>query len=194
MTALFLVWLTALSLGLQTTSPASLPLDLRVFRGATEVTRDTTVAIFTAGSRVNGQRVPLAPSGERRVTLRTGAYDVQLIQESEGKVNGIAWSTLRLVADYPLEGHPQLEVLNFDKTFGALQVRPKGAPNSGTGTWTARLVTRDGTEVARGADGQGYQLLVAPAGTYDIVIDRPGTPVRLHDVEVKANLTYVKSF
>ena len=25
-------------------------------------------------------------------------------------------------------------------------------------------------------------MLVAPAGTYDVVIDRPGTPVRIHDV------------
>ena len=193
MTALSLLWLVAVAFGVQATPPA-LPLDIRVFRGATDVTRETVIAIFPAGAKTNGQRVPLSPSGERRVTLRTGQYDVQLVQENNGAVNGIAWSTLRLIADYPNEGHPQLEVLNFDKTYGALQVRPQGAPGTGTGTWSARLVRRDGSEVARGVAGQGYQVLVAPAGTYDVVIDRPGTPLRLHDVEVRAILTYVKSF
>lgn len=195
MLAMSLLCLTALSVGLQATAVTpALPLDIRVFRGAADVTRDTTVSIFPGGSRVNGQAVPLSPGGARRVTLRAGAYDVQLVQASDGKVSGIAWSTLRLIADYPLEGHPQLEVLNFDKTFGALQVRPKGAPGTGTGTWAARLIRQDGSEVARGVAGEGYQVLVAPAGTYDVVIDRPGTPVRIHDVEVKANLTFVKTF
>lgn len=193
MTALPLLWLMAFAIGVQAPSPA-LPLDLRVFRGATDVTRETVVAVFPAGSRTNGQRVPLSPSGARRVSLRTGQYDVQLVQETNGAVNGIAWSTLRLIAEYPNDGHPQLEVLNFDKTFGALQIRPKGGPGSGTGTWEARLVRKDGSEVARGVAGQGYQVLVAPEGTYDVVIDRPGTPIRLHDVEVRANLTSVRTF
>lgn len=193
MTALSLLWFVALALGVQAPSPA-LPLDIRVFRGANDVTRDTVLAVFPAGSRTNGQRVPLSPSGERRVSLRTGQYDVQLVQETGGAVNGIAWSTLRLIADYPNDGHAQLEVFNFDKTYGALQVRPKGGPGSGTGTWDARLVRKDGSEVARGVAGQGYQVLVAPAGTYDMVIDRPGTPIRLHDVEVRANSTYVRTF
>jgi hypothetical protein len=42
--------------------------------------------------------------------------------------------------------------------------------------------------------GDGYQVLVAPAGTYALAIDRPGMPVRMHDVEVRANLTYVHRF
>lgn len=193
MTALSLLWLVAVAFGAQAT-PAPLPLDLRVFRGSTEVTRDTVVAIYPAGVRTNGQRVPLTPTGERRVSLRAGQYDVQLVQERDGAVSGIAWSTLRLIADYPNEGHPQLEVLNFDKNYGALQVRPAGGPGTGTGTWAARLVRRDGSEVARGVSGQAYQLLVAPAGTYDLLIERPGTPVRMHDVEVRGNLTYVKTF
>ena len=56
------------------------------------------------------------------------------------------------------------------------------------------LTRKDGTEVARGFSGDGYRLLVAPAGTYDIAVDRPGRPLRLPDVEVKANLTYLRTF
>jgi hypothetical protein len=60
--------------------------------------------------------------------------------------------------------------------------------------WRARLLRKDGTEVAPGVAGDGYQVVVAPAGTYDLVIEGAAAPVRLREVEVKANLTYVRTF
>jgi len=185
--------LLTLGIGVQS-SPLSL--DVRVFRGAVEVTRDTHVTVFPAGTRTNGQAAPLVSSGERQVSLAAGQYDLQLVQHHEGKVSGIAWTTLRLLVDYPGERGRHLEVLNFDKTFGALQIRRAGPAAAGAPAWHARLVRKDGSEVARGVPGEAYQVLVAPAGTYDVVIESSAgaAPVRLTDVEVRANLTYVRTY
>ena len=132
--------------------------------------------------------------GERRLPLAAGQYDLQLVQQQDGKVSGIAWTTLRLLVDYPGEGGRHLEVVNFEKDWGALQVRAEGPRPSGPVGWRARLLSKDGTEVARGVDGDGYQLVVAPAGTYDLVVEGGAAPVRVQDVELKANLTYVRTF
>jgi len=192
MTTTFLLWLALITVGVQSAPP--LALDVRVFRGATEVTRETTVTVYPAGARVNGRPAPLVAGGERRLPLTAGQYDVQLVQHRDGKVSGIAWATLRLLVDYPGEAGRHLEVLNFDKGWGALQIRDAAAPVSGSGQWSARLLRMDGTEVALGVPGDGYQVLVAPAGAYKVAIARPGAPPRTHDVEVKANLTYVRAF
>lgn len=192
MSAHSLLWLLAFSLGIQSAPP--LALDVRVFRGSTEVTRETKVTVFAAGSRTNGHDVPLTASGERQLPLQAGQYDLQLVQHQDGKVGGIAWTTLRLLVGYPGENGRHLEVLNFDKSWGAVQLRDAGATGARAPAWTARLLRKDGAEVARSVAGSGYLLLVAPAGTYDIAIAKPGTPVRMHDVEVKANLTSVRTF
>jgi hypothetical protein len=55
-------------------------------------------------------------------------------------------------------------------------------------------MARNGSEVARGVSGDGYQVLVAPAGIYDLAVSEPGAQARLQQVEVKANLTYVRTF
>ena len=192
MSVLSLLLLAALSAGAQDSGP--LTLDVRVFRGQNEVTRETTVTAFPAGARTGGREVPLLPSGERQLRLNAGQYDLQLVQQQDGKVGGIAWTTLRLLVGYPGEHGRHLEVLNFDKSFGALQLREYGSATPGAPVWQVRLLRKDGTEVARGFSGDGYRLLVAPAGTYDIAVDRPGRPLRLPDVEVKANLTYLRTF
>ena len=192
MTATFLLWLVMMTGGM-TQAALPLSLDVRVFRGKAEVTGETTVTVFPAGNRTDGAPAPLV-GGERRLPLTAGQYDLQLVQHQDGKVSGIAWTTLRLLVQYPGEAGRHLEVLNFEKGWGALQVRAEGPRQPGEAPWRARLVAGDGTEVARGVDGEGYQVLVAPAGTYDIVIDRVGGPVRFDDVEVKANLTYVRTF
>ena len=172
-----------------------LSLHVRVFRGQAEVTQDTTVTVFPAGQRINGRQLAkTAESSERQLPLAAGQYDLQLVQHEDGKVNGIAWTTLRLLVEYPGEAGHHLEVLNFEKDWGALEVRPGGPHQSGPVSWRARLVRKDGTDVSRGVDGEGYQLVVAPAGTYDLVIEGGATPVRVQDVEVKANLTYVREF
>lgn len=192
MSVLSLLLLALFSAGAQ--ESALLALDVRVFRGAADVTRQTTVTVFPTGVRTNGREVPLLPSGERQVRLPVGQYDLQLVQQQEGKVGGIAWTTLRLLVGYPGENGRHLEVLNFDKSFGALQLREYGSAPPGTPTWQVRLLRKDGTEVARGIGGDGYRLLVAPAGVYDLAVDRPGKPVQVKDVEVKANLTYLRTF
>ena len=193
MTATFLLWLAMVTGGvMQATQPLSL--HVRVFRGQAEVTKETAVTVFPAGVRINGQPAPLVAGNERRLPLVAGQYDLQLVQEQDGKVNGIAWTTLRLLVHYPGEGGRHLEVLNFEKDWGAFQIRAQGPHQSGPVAWRARLLRKDGSEVARGVDGDGYQLVVAPAGTYDLVIDGAAAPVRMADVEVKANLTYVRTF
>lgn len=172
-----------------------LSLHVRVFRGQAEVTQDTTVTVFPAGQRINGRQLAKTPeSTERQLPLAAGQYDLQLVQHQDGKVSGIAWTTLRLLVDYPGEAGHHLEVLNFEKDYGALEVRPEGAHRSGPAAWRARLQRKDGTDVAQGVAGDGYQVVVAPAGTYDLVIEGGASPVRVADVEVRANLTYVREF
>jgi hypothetical protein len=193
MTATLLFWLAMITGGV-TQAAVPLSLHVRVFRGQAEVTRQTDVLVFPAGVRTNGQPAPLASSGVRMLPLRAGQYDLQLVQHEDGKVNGVVWTTLRLLVAYPGEAGRHLEVLNFEKDWGAFQVRASGPHQSGPVSWHARLVRKDGTEVARGVDGDGYQVLVAPAGTYDLVVEGVDPRVRMHDVEVKANLTYVRTF
>jgi hypothetical protein len=49
--------------------------------------------------------------------------------------------------------------------------------------------------VARGVGGEGYQVIVAPAGTYDVEITQAnGTTSTLPGLEVRENLTYVRTF
>ena len=192
MSVLSLLFMAALTVASQDSTP--LALDVRVFRGATEVTRETDVTVYPTGVRTNGRDVPLLPSGQRQVRLNSGQYDLQLVQQQDGKVGGIAWTSLRLLVNYPGENGRHLEVLNFDKSFGALQMQEYGGTAPGAPAWQVRLLRKDGTEVARGVSGDGYRLLVAPAGVYDIAVDRPGRPLHLRDVEVKANLTYLRTF
>ena len=193
MTATLLFWLAMITSGV-TQAAAPLSLHVRVFRGHAEVTRETDVTVFPAGVRTNGRPAPLTNGGVRSLPLSAGQYDLQLVHQQDGKVNGVVWTTLRLLVEYPGEEGRHLEVLNFDKDWGALQVRAAGPHRSGPVGWRARLVRKDGTEVARGVDGDGYQVLVAPAGTYDMVIEGADPRARMHDVEVKANLTYVRTF
>jgi len=193
MTALSLLWLAALLVGVQ---PApDLALDVRVFRGATDVTAGTNVTVFKAGNRTSGKPIPEVAGGQRRIPLPAGQYDLQLVQQQDGKVIGIAWTSLRLLVDYPGEYQRHLEVLNFEKGWGALQIRQAGQPESSQVDWSARLLRADGSEAARGVTGEGYQVLVAPTGTYMVEVTRPdGTRTRMANVEVRENLTYVRTF
>jgi hypothetical protein len=194
MTATILLWLAVVASGvIQAVPPLSL--HVRVFRGQAEVTRDTTVTVFPAGQRTNGRQLAQTPeSSERQLPLAAGQYDLQLVQHEDGKVSGIAWTTLRLLVDYPGEAGHHLEVLNFEKDWGALEVRPGGPHQTGPVAWRARLQRKDGSDVSQGVAGNGYQIVVAPAGTYDLVIEGGSSPVRVQDVQVKANLTYVRQF
>ena len=87
MTPTILLWLALTTAGAQPAPP--LALDVRVFRGAVEVTAETTVTVFPTGTRVNGRAAPIVPSGERQLPLTAGKYDLQLVQQTDGKVSGI---------------------------------------------------------------------------------------------------------
>src|SRR4051794_29336877 len=102
---------------------ASLTLEMRVFNGADDVTRDTRVAVYRAGDR--GQ--PLVQLGVGHVPLTIdlppSIYDVQAIHEREGRVVHIRWAQRLVVMPYPDETGRHLEVINFQNGFGALEIR-----------------------------------------------------------------------
>lgn len=191
MTSLCLLWLAVLGMW-QPAPPLSL--SVRVFRGAVEVTRDTTVTVYEAGSRTQGTPVPQAGPHERQLRLPAGRYDLQLMQQQDGKVVGISWTSLRLLVDYPGEFQRHLEVINFQRDWGALQIRQAGPLSDAPVAWSARLTRADGSEVARGVPGDGYQLLVAPTGQYLLQVTRANGSLVTQQVEVRDNLTYLKTF
>lgn len=198
MTNLLLAWLALSGLAVSPAQPSEpLRLDVRIFDGVTDVTASTLVTLYDTGSRVNPRRLPLAPSGERQVTLPAGQYDLQMVREDEGRVRGVRWTSLRLLAAYPGEHGRHLEVLNLRRGFGALQVRRAGSsPESGQVGWGATLhPPGGGAPVASGLAGDGYVVLVAPPGRYDLHLRTPdGQTRRLSDVEVVEELTYLKSW
>lgn len=208
MTALLLTWLFMAGLATDSRGPASPPapaaqtsrplrLDVRVFDGLTDVTRDTVVSLFDAGRRDHPRRVPLMPSGERQITLPPGQYDLQLIHQDDGRVLGVRWTSLRLLVDYPGEHGRHLEVVNLRKGFGALQLRRAGgAADAGPITWTATLrPVGGGDPVATAPGGDGYALFVAPPGRYDVSVrTATGATHVVGDVAVREDLTYLKSW
>lgn len=199
MTTLVLACLMMAGLGASSAhqSPAPLQLDIRVFDGPTEVTTDTMVAVFDAGRRGDPRRVPQVANGERQVALPPGQYDLQLVHQDEGRVLGVRWTTLRLLAAYPGEHGRHLEVINLRPGFGALQVRRAGATaEQGRVAWTATL-QRAGTRepVGTALPGDGYLVFVAPPGRYDIEVrTATGVTHMVRDAEVREDLTYLKTW
>jgi len=96
---------------------------------------------------------------------------------------------------YPDEGGRHLEVINFAKDFGALELRwPDTQAPDPAGTGVAIFKTGDAHAVpARVLRGLGYLLLVVPGDTYDIRVIRPGRgPVTFSRIEVPAGSTRMK--
>jgi hypothetical protein len=179
----------------QASSP--LRLDIRVFDGTTDVTDDTVVSIYDAGTRVTPRRLPQAANGERQMALPPGQYDLQLIHQDDGRVRAVRWTTLRLLVDYPGEHGRHLEVINLRPGFGALQVRRAGMPaEDGRVPWSATLHEAGRREpVLNAVPGDGYLLFVAPPGRYDVEVRTPaGTTHRIRDAEIREDLTYLKSW
>ena len=142
-------------------SPGPVLCEFRAFDGADEVTRDTRVRVYPDGRRDDG----VAADAAGRLSLQPGLYDVQVIRERDRQVTAIRWLEHMLVQRYPDEGGRHLEVINFKPTYGALQL--KAAEQAGYEA-TAFAPGDHARPVAAGLAGQGYVLLVVPAGRYDV--------------------------
>ena len=152
-------------------------LQLRVFDGADDVTRETRVRVYPAGQRTQPLRMILGVDQAYEAEVPVGLYDVQAIRERAGEVAGVRWVERLLVQRYPDEAGRHLQVVNLKGGFGALQIRPEGS-SSGPAGWSA-VATPPGTpssEVAKARTFGPDLLLVVPAGTYDVRVTVPGTP------------------
>jgi hypothetical protein len=151
-------------------------LQIRVFDGIEEVTLETEVTLYRAGR----QDTPLA-RGETRpegIVFRVpvGSYDAQAIRLEEGRVVAIRWAEGLTVAMYPNEAGRHLEVINFQRGHGALQLREPGDRVDRPAPWEAMaFAPGDRTQiVGRASMAAGYGVLVLPAGTYDVLVRRGG--------------------
>ena len=162
------------------TVPAGGPnvrLQLRVYDGLTEVTRDTKVNLYPAGRRSAPIRLTVGADRAYEADVPVGLYDVQAIRSktSPDSIAGVRWVERMLVQKYPDEYGRHLQVVHLREGFGALQIRPEGTTPVPAG-WSA-VATKPGTpatEVAK-ARALGPDLLfVLPAGTYDVKVSLPG--------------------
>jgi hypothetical protein len=169
----------------QAATEAPLALELRVFNGPEDVTRESRVTVYRAGDRAE----PVGRSAaERCCTFRVpaGFYDVQAIRERDGRVLAIRWAERLVVMAYPDEEGRHLEVVNLQEGFGALQVRAKG----GGHVPDVALFAAGAREKDAGArlTGTGYALFVVRAGNYDLQI-RGTRPSWQTQIEVPADRT-----
>ncbi|MBI4477685.1 MAG: hypothetical protein HY654_10955 [Acidobacteria bacterium] len=152
--------------------PADSPIrcEFRVFDGDQEVTAETMLTVYPSGKREGGWT--LEPAERLQRALPAGLYDVQAVRQREGKVVSIKWAERLVVMHYPDEAGFHLEVINFAAGYGALQLRPTLGAQIDLTTFEARATKAGarGEEAARGVHGEGYLLVVLPAGTYDIQI------------------------
>jgi hypothetical protein len=174
MRAGLLLALTLVAVG--AASADSLTLELRVFNGVEDVTSQTRVAVHRAGERT-APVVQLNPGHPSHTAdVPPGIYDVQAIQERDGRVVNIRWVERLVVMPYPDENGRHLEVINFQNGFGALEVRRRDRSLADVGMF------RPGdhsTPTVQPIAGSGYILFVAPAGAYDVQT-RSGTGAAWH--------------
>ncbi len=178
-----------------TPGPDTSPVDLliRVFDGAEEVTSQTHVTVYRAGSR-NAPVTTGTPTSEAVVfTVPTGLYDAQVVQERDGRVVNLRWAERLTVQRYPGEGGRHLETINFVSSYGALQISRPDDPAVRPGTWEAfAFHPSDHAAVVGGASrGHAYALLVLEAGTYDVAIREAGTLRWYPSVEIPRGRTGV---
>jgi hypothetical protein len=169
--------------------PASVPLtlEIRIFRGSEEVTAQTRLTVHRAGER--GQPVAvIAPGGQAGATqVAPGIYDVQAVQESDGRVVNIRWAERLVVMPYPDEEGRHLEVVNFSPGYGAIQLRT--APGTVPADELALFGAGDRGQPAPAAPRAGYTLFVVPAGQYDLQVKRGSKDVWHNGIEVPLDRT-----
>lgn len=176
----------------QPTDGPPLEMAIRVFDGQAEVTDQSVVDLYLAGTReapIPGRRT----DDGVRFAVRPGSYDAQAILEQDGRVVAVRWAERLTAANYPDEAGYHLEIVNFRAAFGALQVRRPSDPWTTRVTWEA-MAFRAGDRtvaVANAVAGSGYAILALPAGTYDIAFRDAGTVRWFEAVEVIRGLTRV---
>jgi hypothetical protein len=174
----------------------SVRLQVRIFDGAEDVTRDTRVRLYPAGDRATPIRMTLSGDQAFEADVPVGLYDVQAIREKAGAVAGVRWVERLLVQKYPDEFGRHLQVVNLKNGFGALQIRPDGDAAHPAG-WSA-VATPPGTpdtEVGRARALGGDLLLVIPSGTYDIKVMVPtAPPVWLNGLDIPDARTRLKTW
>jgi hypothetical protein len=164
-----------------------LSLEIRVFLGAGDVTAETRVIVHRAGER--GQPVAHVARGEARRTMKlpAGIYDCQAVQEKDGRVLNIRWAERLVVMPYPDEAGDHLEVINFTRGYGALQVRPSSA--NSVPFELALFAAGQRERPVPSASATGYTLFAVPAGQYDIQIRRSSGTTWHNGIEVPLDRT-----
>jgi hypothetical protein len=178
-------WLLALSLWL-TQAPSLLTLEIRVFFGLEEVTRETRLTVHRAGER--GQPVAqIGRSDAHTIKVQAGLYDCQAVHERDGRVLNLRWAERLIVMPYPDEAGQHLEVINLTPGFGALQVPTNTA--AGGSIEVALFNTGQRSRSTPSVSGAGYALFVVPAGQYDLEIKRGGRITWQNGIEVPLDRT-----
>ena len=171
-------------------------LQVRVFDGVADVTRDSRVRLYPAGRRNAPIRLTLGPDRAYEADVPVGLYDVQAVRMRSGSVAGVRWIERMLVQKYPDEFGRHLQVINLQDGFGALQIRPDGA-DGGPAGWSA-VATPPGvpaTEIGKARALGPDLLLVVPAGTYDIKVILPSAqPAWLTAIDIPDARTRLKTW
>ena len=171
-------------------------LQVRVFDGVTEVTRETRVRLYPAGRRGTPIKLTLGSDRAYEADVAVGLYDVQAVRMRAGSVAGVRWVEHMLVQKYPDEYGRHLQVINLRDGFGALQIRPD-SPASAPAGWSA-VATPPGvpaTEVGRARALGPDLLLVVPAGTYDVKVVFPSAqPAWLTAIDIPDARTRLKTW
>jgi hypothetical protein len=143
----------------------TLTLEVRVFNGAEEVTGRTRLTVHRSGDRQDS--IPHSRSGDGRAQLvvPAGIYDVQALEERDGRVVNIRWANRLVVMPYPDERGHHLEVINFKNGYGALQVRIGG---SGLPDFALFETGKRQKPIAIPFTGPSYMLFIVPAANYDL--------------------------
>lgn len=153
------------------TQPSQQPLtlEIRAFNGTDDVTAQTRVTVHRAGDR--GQPVGRTNIGDSEPAMQVppGIYDVQAVQEKDGRVVNIRWAERLVVMPYPDEAGHHLQVINFAAGYGALQIR-RNSGDAPAGQFALFGSGRQDEPARAAAGGSPYALFVVPAGQYDLQV------------------------
>lgn len=166
--------------------------EIRAFEGTEEVTHETTINIYPAGTRDKPLQ-PVARAGRGLVIdVPVGLYDVQAIQQRQGQVVNIRWAERLLAQRYPDEQGRHFEMINFKRGFGALQLRRAAGPRGPAWEAAAFAAGNRTQPVGKPVVGDDYVLFALPAGKYDILLRTGPESTWLADVDVPLDRTRMR--